>query len=186
MAHAYFAKPSSWRCFRDGQNRVLPDTRAPDQSSAPPVIGIVRSMKRSVLLVSCASLLGCGGSVGTTSDAGPGPADGGVAGEMMSVVMVGDATSADSGQATTETDSATDGCPAALVIPDADVYKCSPLPAGSAGCPSQPGDPHAVYPAGCVLLLPYAGACVSPCCGPVSCTCQQASGTTTLAFTCPL
>jgi hypothetical protein len=136
-----------------------------------------------VIVFGMTLFVGCGGSVNSVADAGGG-ADGAAAADASSAIVPVDAGSHDSGDV--ETDSANDGCPAASEIPTADVYMCSPLSAGSTGCPSQTGDPSAIYPAGCVMLLPYAGACVRPCCGPVSCTCQQMSGTTTFAFACPL
>jgi hypothetical protein len=74
-------------------------------------------------------------------------------------------------------------------IPDADVYLCEAGPVGSAGCPAASGDPIALYPEGCVKLLPGSGGfCSGPCCGPNTCICQRAPGLDDggLEFVCPL
>jgi hypothetical protein len=119
-------------------------------------------------LATAVLLAACGGSVTNAADAGVDRGDG----------------------AASETDSGEDAsaCPPGSKVPDADVYLCQAAPAGSAGCQASVGDPRAIYPEGCMMLLPHPGGfCAGPCCGPLECVCQRTPGFDDggLEFICP-
>jgi hypothetical protein len=88
---------------------------------------------------------------------------------------------------TTASDAAVDApvCPTpGSAIADANAYGCEAGAPGTPGCAAQPGDPNAVYPEGCNVVLKTAGTY----CGPITCTCQSGSPLADggLSFICPL
>jgi hypothetical protein len=70
------------------------------------------------------------------------------------------------------------------MLADVNVYLCEAAAPGTPGCQAEPGDPSAVYPEGCQVLLTTAGYY----CGPIGCTCSPGSPFADggLSFLCPL